>query len=63
MKLNGRLLFNHFLNSGAGSAYKCKTVKTTNWDSKEFLQRSRESWAEKVNQELEKKKSTAKGRP
>lgn len=35
--------------------YKCKTVKTTNWDSKEFLQRSRESWAEKVNQELEKK--------
>ena len=36
--------------------YKCKTVKTTNWDSKEFLQRSRESWAEKVNQELEKKR-------
>ena len=35
--------------------YKCKTVKTTNWDSKEFLQCSRESWAEKVNQELEKK--------
>jgi hypothetical protein len=35
--------------------YKCKTVKTTNWDSKGFLQRSRESWAEKVNQELEKK--------
>lgn len=35
--------------------YKCKTVKTTNWDSKEFLQRSRASWAEKVNQELEKK--------
>jgi hypothetical protein len=35
--------------------YKCKTVKTTNWDSKEFLQRSRESWAEKINQELEKK--------
>lgn len=35
--------------------YKCKTVKTTNWDSKEFLQRSRSSWAEKVNQELEKK--------
>lgn len=35
--------------------YKCKTVKTTNWDSKEFLQRSRESWAEKVNQELKKK--------
>lgn len=35
--------------------YKCKTVKTTNWDSKEFLQRSRESWAEKVNQELERK--------
>lgn len=35
--------------------YKCKTVKTTNWDSKEFLQHSRESWAEKVNQELEKK--------
>lgn len=35
--------------------YKCKTVKTTNCDSKEFLQRSRESWAEKVNQELEKK--------
>ena len=35
--------------------YKCKTVKTMNWDSKEFLQRSRESWAEKVNQELEKK--------
>lgn len=35
--------------------YKCKTVKTTKWDSKEFLQRSRESWAEKINQELEKK--------
>ena len=35
--------------------YKCKTVKTTNWGSKEFLQRSRESWAEKINQELEKK--------
>lgn len=35
--------------------YKCKTVKTTNWDSKEFLQRSREIWAEKINQELEKK--------
>lgn len=35
--------------------FACKTVKTTNWDSKEFLQRSRESWAEKVNQELEKK--------
>lgn len=35
--------------------YKCKTVKTTNWDSKEFLQHSRESWAEKINQELEKK--------
>ena len=35
--------------------YKCKTVKTTNWDSKEFLQSSRESWAEKINQELEKK--------
>lgn len=35
--------------------YKCKTVKTTNWDSKEFLQRSRESWSEKVNQELERK--------
>lgn len=35
--------------------YKCKTVKTTNWDSKEFLQRSRESLAEKINQELEKK--------
>jgi hypothetical protein len=35
--------------------YKCKTVKTTNWDSKEFLQRSRENWAEKINQELEKK--------
>lgn len=35
--------------------YKCKTVKTTNWDSKEFLQLSRERWAEKVNQELERK--------
>ncbi|SFS09667.1 MobQ family relaxase [Anaeromicropila populeti] len=35
--------------------YKCKTIKTTDWDSTEFLQRNRESWAGKVNEELEKK--------
>lgn len=35
--------------------YKRVKIETTDWNTKEFLQRSRESWAEKVNQELEKK--------
>lgn len=35
--------------------YKCKTVKVNDWDSVEFLERNRESWAKKVNAELEKK--------
>lgn len=35
--------------------YKCKTVKTTNWDSKEFLQGIREAWANAINRELERK--------
>lgn len=35
--------------------YKCKTVKTTDWDSKEFLQHNRAAWAEAINRELEKK--------
>lgn len=30
-------------------------VQVNSWNTKEFLQRSRSSWAEKVNQELEKK--------
>lgn len=35
--------------------YKCKTVKTTDWDSPEFLQRNREAWANAVNREFQKK--------
>lgn len=35
--------------------YKRVKIETTDWNTKEFLQRSRESWAEKVNKELEKK--------
>lgn len=35
--------------------YKRIKTDTTDWNTKEFLQRSRESWAEKVNRELEKK--------
>lgn len=35
--------------------YKCKTVKVNDWDSVEFLERNRESWAKKVNAELEKR--------
>lgn len=35
--------------------YKCKTIKTTNWDSKEFLQGIREAWAKAINRELERK--------
>lgn len=35
--------------------YKCRTVKTTDWDTQDFLQRSRENWAAIVNRELEKK--------
>lgn len=35
--------------------YKCKTIKTTNWDSKEFLQGIREAWANAINRELERK--------
>lgn len=35
--------------------YKCRTIKTTDWDSKEFLQRSREQWGIAINRELERK--------
>lgn len=35
--------------------YKCRTVKVNDWDTTEFLQRSRENWAAIVNRELEKK--------
>lgn len=35
--------------------YKCKTVKTTDWDSTEFLKRTRESWAIQINREMEMK--------
>lgn len=35
--------------------YKCRTIKTNDWDSKEFLESSREEWAVKLNRELEKK--------
>jgi len=34
--------------------YKCKTVKTTDWDSKEKLLEWRENWAKEVNISLEK---------
>ena len=35
--------------------YKRIMSPTTDWDSKEFLQRSRESWAAAINRELERK--------
>ena len=35
--------------------YKCKTVKVNDWDTTDFLRRSRENWAAAVNRELEKK--------
>lgn len=35
--------------------YKCRTVKVNDWDTTEFLQRSREAWAVAMNRELEKK--------
>lgn len=35
--------------------YKCKTVKTTDWDSVEKLQEVRKNLADKINAELEKK--------
>lgn len=35
--------------------YKCRTVKANDWDTTDFLQRSRENWAAIVNRELEKK--------
>lgn len=35
--------------------YKRIKTPTTDWDSKEFLQRNRESWAAAVNRELERK--------
>lgn len=34
--------------------YKCRTVKTTDWDSKDFLQTCRVAWADHVNRSLEK---------
>lgn len=35
--------------------YKRIKIDSTDWNKKEFLQRNRESWAGKVNEELEKK--------
>lgn len=35
--------------------YKCKTIKTTNWDSVEKLQAVRKNLSDKINSELEKK--------
>lgn len=35
--------------------YKCKTVKTTDWDSKDTLSRNREAWAAAVNTALKAK--------
>lgn len=35
--------------------YKCRTVKTTCWDDRKFLEKCREDWAKKVNRELERK--------
>lgn len=35
--------------------YKCKTIKMTNWDTKEFLENIRAKWAKFINYELEKK--------
>ena len=35
--------------------YKCKTIKTTDWDSVEKLQAIRKNLADKINAELEKK--------
>lgn len=35
--------------------YKRIKTPTTDWDSKEFLQRSRENWAAAINRELERK--------
>lgn len=35
--------------------YKCRTVKTTCWDDKDFLEKCREDLAVKINRELERK--------
>jgi len=35
--------------------YKCRTVKTTNWDDVNFLENCREDLAVKINRELERK--------
>lgn len=35
--------------------YKCKTVKVNDWDTTEFLERSRAEWAASLNRALEKK--------
>lgn len=35
--------------------YKCRTIKTTNWDDKEFLECCRKNWAIKINQAYESK--------
>ena len=34
--------------------YKCKTVSTTNWDRKDFLQQIRKAWADETNLALRK---------
>lgn len=35
--------------------YKCRTVKVNDWDTTEFLERSRAEWAASLNRALEKK--------
>ena len=38
--------------------YKCRTIKTTDWDNKETLEKWRESWAVTTNKHLERSGST-----
>lgn len=35
--------------------YKCRTIKVNDWDTTDFLERSRAEWAATLNRELEKK--------
>ena len=43
--------------------YKCRKIRTTDWDSNEFLHNYRQSWADKINAELEKKGISSKLSP
>lgn len=40
--------------------YKCKTVKTTDWDNKENLEKWREEWSNHINKSLERNKISEK---